>query len=215
MVFGTKDGNTICNCSPTVINKLMTGDGTVDPDDPTTGSNSTDYIVGPGIPVNPGIDGQYYIDDTTGEIYKWDTSTNTWIDTEANVKTCADSSNGGGGDSDDTSSTFIDAPTAREDAAKIAIIDAEITAIENAISAAVKLNEFETTVSGTTMTDITTGLPYFRVWRAMDPCHPLGYDKREIHYEMYQVMKYFFDLKYVIERKQPSTENNFVWKIYW
>ena len=214
MVFGTKDGNQICKCSPTVLNKEMTGDGTVDPSDPTTGSSPPDFIIGPGSPIIIGNDGQYYIDDLTGEIWKW--SNGEWIDTGSNVKKCADSSSSD--DDDDGSSTttsFMDAPTARLDATQTAIINSEIASIEKAISTAVASNLFETTVSGTTMTDPTTGLPYFRTWMCLDPCHPLGYDKREIHYEMYMVMKNFFDLKYVIERKQPTTENNFVWKIYW
>lgn len=212
MVFGIKDGNKICKCSPTVINKEMTGDGTVDPYDPTTGENNPDFIIGPGTPSASGTDGQYYIDDTTGEIWKWNNGS--WIDTGSNVKTCANKSDDNNDDNNDTTS-FMDAPTARLDATQTAIINSEITSIQNAISTAVAANKFETTVSGTTMTDPVTGLPYFRTWMYLDPCHPLGYDKREIHYEMYMVMKNFFDLKYVIERKQPTAENNFVWKIYW
>ena len=210
MVFGTKDGNPLYCCAPTVLNPVMTGDGTVDPNDPTTGGNLPDYWVGPGVPTFTGQDGWYYIDDQTGEIYKWEDGK--WVDTGSNVATCAGGNNN---DDDDTTDTFIDAPTARSEATRTAIINSEIEAIKKAISSAVALNQFDTTVSGTTMTDVTTGIPYFRTWKDMDPCHPLGYDTREIVFMMDQVIKYFFDLKYVIERYQPTTENNFVWKVYW
>lgn len=210
MAFGTKDGNPLSCCSPTVINSQMTGDGSVDPSNPYTGSDNKWTII-PGVPTFPANDYDYCIDSKTGEIYVY--RDGQWVDTGKNINVYVDGTTPTPTPTDDT---FMDAPTARLDATQTAIINSEISAIETAINAAVAANNFDTTVSGTTMTTpITTGVPYFRVWKDMDPCCPIGYNQRQINYQMNQVMEYFQNLKYVIKRYQPTTDNNFVWRIYW
>ena len=214
MTFGTKDGLPLTCCSRTVINKSMTGDGSVDPNDPTTGTDNK-WNIFPGVPTFNANEGDYCIDSTTGEI--WIYKNGQWVDTGKNVNTCVSggSDDDSGGSDTDNTDTFLDAPTARLDATQVKIINDEITVIKNAILLAVKNNDFHATVSSSYMTDSLTGIPYFRVWKDLDPCCPLGYDARSITYQMDQVIKYFFDLKYVVERKQPTTDNNFNWYIYW
>lgn len=214
MTFGTKDGIVLTCCSKTVINKNMTGDGSVDTGNPDTGVDNK-LTVGPTDPTGNANEGDYYINDTTGEI--WEYENGVWVDTGLNIFTYINDNSGNNDDngSGDDSTTFMDAPTARLDATQQQIIDNEISAIEKAITGAVDNHAFSITVQGTYMTDISTGQPYFRVWKDLDPCCPLGYDTRSIVYQMDQVISYFFNLKYVVERKQPTTSNNFVWYVYW
>lgn len=210
MTFGTKDGLPVTCCSRTVINKSMTGDGTVDPNDPTTGSDQK-WNIQPGIPTYNTNEGDYCIDSNTGEIYVYENGQ--WVDTGKNINSCI--SNNSDDSSSDDDDTFIDAPTARLDATQTKIINDEIEVIKSNILLSIKQNNFNTVVNSSYMTDILTGIPYFRVWKDMDPCCPLGYDTRSINYQMEQVIDYFFNLKYVVERKQPTTDNNFNWYVYW
>lgn len=212
MTFGTKDGLPVNCCSRTVINKSMTGDGTVDPTDPTTGSDQK-WNIQPGLPTYKANEGDYCIDSNTGEIYEY--KNGTWVDTGVNINTCLSNNDNNNSNTDDTTDTFLDAPAARLDSTQTKIINDEIEIIKNAILLAIKQNSFDTVVNSSYMTDILTGIPYFRVWKDLDPCCPLGYDTRAINYQMNQVINYFFNLKYVIERKQTTTDNNFNWYIYW
>lgn len=113
---------------------------------------------------------------------------------------------------------MLTASEARSKAKNDAVIFNEIRDIEDAILTAVTAGDYDTDVIGTTMTATSTvGTPapialarvYFNVWQG-------SVDDRAKFIQMGQVLSYFTDLGYSIERRANSnTGDTFKWIVSW
>jgi hypothetical protein len=89
----------------------------------------------------------------------------------------------------------------------------EIREIETAILVASSDGELEVVVSGTAMTATGSGMSlareYFKAWQGSVP-------NRAKEQQMAEVVSYFYNLGYQIERKvNPQTGDTFRWSVYW
>ena len=113
---------------------------------------------------------------------------------------------------------MLNAAEARAKSQNDSVIFNEVRDIEDAILSSVSSGLYDTTVSGTTMTATdTAGSPapiaiariYFTTWQG-------AIDDRAKFIQMADVVTYFTDLGYSIERRtNPLTGDTFVWKISW
>ncbi len=113
---------------------------------------------------------------------------------------------------------MLTATEARAKAQNDSVIFNEIRDIEDAILSAASAGDYDTTVSGTTMTaTATTGSPtpisiarvYFNVWQG-------SVDDRAKYVQMGKIITYFTDLGYSIERRTNSTTGDtFTWIVSW
>lgn len=113
---------------------------------------------------------------------------------------------------------MLTATEARAKSQNDAVIFNEIRDIEDAILTAVSAGEYDTEVIGTTMTATSSaGTPspisiarlYFQVWQGST-------DDRAKFIQMGNVITYFTDLGYSIERRtNNSTSDTFKWIISW
>lgn len=113
---------------------------------------------------------------------------------------------------------MLTATEARAKSQNDSIIFNEIRDIEDAILTAVNAGDYDADVTGTTMTATSTvGTPapiaaarvYFNVWQG-------SVDDRAKFIQMGQVITYFTDLGYSIERRTNSTTGDtFKWILSW
>lgn len=109
---------------------------------------------------------------------------------------------------------MLTAVQARAKAQNDVVIFNEIRDIEDAILTAVNSGLYEATVSGTTMTATalpgrTTAILYFNTWQGT-------IDDRAKFIQMGQIISYFTDLGYAIERRTNSvTSDTFKWIVSW
>jgi hypothetical protein len=113
---------------------------------------------------------------------------------------------------------MLTATEARAKAQNDTVIFNEIRDIEDAVLTAVGLGEYDAEITGTTMTATdTTGSPapiaaarvYFTVWQGT-------VDDRAKFIQMGQIISYFNDLGYSIERRTNNTTGDtFKWIVSW
>jgi hypothetical protein len=109
---------------------------------------------------------------------------------------------------------MLTATQARAKSQNDALVFNEVRDIEDAILTSIGNGLYEATVSGTTMTatvspDSLTAIVYFNTWQG-------SIDDRAKFIQMSQVITYFTDLGYAIERRTNSlTGNTFKWVISW
>lgn len=113
---------------------------------------------------------------------------------------------------------MLTAAQARAKSQNDSLVFNEIRDIEDAILTAIAAGLYDATVFGTTMTATnTTGTPapiaaarvYFNVWKG-------SVDDRAKFLQMGQVLSYFTDLGYSIERRVNSaTGDTFKWLVSW
>lgn len=113
---------------------------------------------------------------------------------------------------------MLTATEARAKAQNDSVIFNEIRDIEDAILTAVTAGDYDTDVVGTTMTatnpvgtpaPIAAARVYFNVWQG-------SVDDRAKFIQMGQVITYFTDLGYSIERRTNSTTGDtFKWILTW
>lgn len=113
---------------------------------------------------------------------------------------------------------MLTAAQARAKAQNDTVIFSEIRDIEDAILTAVSSGLYDAAVTGTTMTATsTTGSPapivaarlYFNTWQGT-------IDDRAKYVQMGQVIQYFTDLGYAIERRTNNlTGDTFKWVVSW
>lgn len=108
---------------------------------------------------------------------------------------------------------MLTASQARAKSRNDLIIFNEIREIEAAVLTASSDGELEVIVSGTTMTATGSGIAlareYFKAWQGAVP-------NRAKEQQMAEVVSYFFNLGYQIERKvNPQTGDTFRWSVYW
>jgi hypothetical protein len=112
------------------------------------------------------------------------------------------------------SNIMLTAAQARAKAQNDVIVFNEIRDIEDAILTAVSAGLYEATVTGTTMTattmpDRTTAILYFNTWQGI-------IDDRAKYIQMGQILTYFTNLGYSIERRTNSvTSDTFKWVVSW
>lgn len=112
-----------------------------------------------------------------------------------------------------TTSIMLTATQARAKAQNDLIIFNEIRTIELAILTAIAAGQYEIDVTGTTMTDTTTGLAtaiqYYNSWQGI-------MSDRAKDIQMSSVLSYFSNLGYNIDRRtNATTGNTFKWLVYW
>jgi hypothetical protein len=109
---------------------------------------------------------------------------------------------------------MLTASEARAKAQNDVVIFNEIRDIEDAILTAVNAGSYDTDVVGTTMTATaaparSTAIVYFNTWQGT-------VDDRAKYIQMGQVITYFTDLGYSIERRTNSTTGDtFKWIVSW
>lgn len=109
---------------------------------------------------------------------------------------------------------MLTATQARAKSQNDVIIFNEIRDIEDAILNAINGGLYETTITGTTMTNTnlpgrTTAIVYFNTWQGT-------IDDRAKYIQMGTVITYFTDLGYGIERRTNSvTSDTFKWVVSW
>lgn len=109
---------------------------------------------------------------------------------------------------------MLTAVEARAKAQNDSVIFREVRSIEDAILSAVAAGQYEVAVTETTMTatvdpGLQTAIVYFNTWRG------LGEDRAK-YVQMNNVITYFKDLGYSIERRTNShTGSTFKWVISW
>jgi hypothetical protein len=109
---------------------------------------------------------------------------------------------------------MLTATQARAKSQNDSLVFNEIRDIEDAILTAIGNGLYQATVSGTTMTATVTpgsltAIVYFNTWQGT-------IDDRAKYLQMGQVLTYFTDLGYSIERRTNSvTGNTFKWVISW
>ena len=109
---------------------------------------------------------------------------------------------------------MLTATQARAKSQNDSLVFNEIRDIEDAILTAIANGLYEAIVSGTTMTATVTpgslaAMQYFNTWQG-------SIDDRAKYLQMGQVITYFTDLGYSIERRTNSlTGNTFKWVISW
>ena len=108
------------------------------------------------------------------------------------------------------SGIFVTADEARNGARNYGIIHTEASQIETAILSAVATGAFSVLITNqTTMTNNTTGIPYYNSW------HGLTID-RVLNDQMSLVIAYFVGLGYsIVQLLNTSTNNTFSWYIQW
>lgn len=112
-----------------------------------------------------------------------------------------------------TVSVMLSAGQARAKAQNDLIIFNEVRDIEEAILTAIVAGSYNADVVGTTMTSTTTGVEqarlYFNAWQGIVP-------DRAKEIQMNQVITYFTDLGYTIERKTNAlTGDTLKWTVLW
>lgn len=101
---------------------------------------------------------------------------------------------------------MLTASEARAKSQNDSVIFNEIRDIEDAVLTAVSAGSYEATVTGTTMTG---SMAYYNVWQGT-------VDDRAKFIQMGQVITYFTDLGYSIDRRTNSaTGNTFKWLVSW
>lgn len=109
---------------------------------------------------------------------------------------------------------MLTAAQARAKAQNDVVIFNEIRDIEDAILNAVGNGLYEATVTGTTMTATalpgrTLAIQYFNTWQGT-------IDDRAKYIQMGQILTYFTNLGYSIERRvNASTSDTFKWVVSW
>jgi hypothetical protein len=105
---------------------------------------------------------------------------------------------------------MLTAGEARNKARQDRIIFDEIRSIESSILDAIEAGSYETTVSsGTHMTDIATGIPYYATWAGASA-------DRAKATQMDSVIAYFANIGYAIERRLNSiTGETITWYVAW
>ena len=109
---------------------------------------------------------------------------------------------------------MLTATQARAKSQNDSLVFNEIRDIEDAILTAISNGIYEATVSGTGMTatvspNSLTAMVYFNIWQG-------SIDDRAKYLQMGQVITYFTDLGYSIERRTNAlTGNTFKWVISW
>ena len=101
---------------------------------------------------------------------------------------------------------MLTASEARSKAQNDVVIFNETRNIEDAILEAVADGQYKAEVTGTT---ITLSVTYYNVWQGVT-------DDRAKYIQMGNIVTYFTDLGYSIERRtNPDTGNTFKWVISW
>ena len=109
---------------------------------------------------------------------------------------------------------MLTATQARAKSQNDSLVFNEIRDIEDAILTAISNGLYDATVTGTTMTATVTpasltAMQYFNSWQG-------SIDDRAKYLQMGQIVTYFMDLGYSIERRTNSlTGNTFKWVISW
>lgn len=109
---------------------------------------------------------------------------------------------------------MLTASQARAKSQNDSLVFNEIRDVEDAILTSINAGLYEAVVTGTSMTaTVTLGLPtaivYFNTWQGST-------DDRAKYLQMGQIITYFTDLGYSIERRTNSlTGNTFKWIISW
>jgi hypothetical protein len=112
---------------------------------------------------------------------------------------------------------MLTATAARAKAQNDLVIFNEIRDIEESILTAAASGLYEITVTGTTMTSIaaigtsdrTTAIAYYNVWQG-------NLEDRAKFLQMGQIISYFIDLGYSIERRTNAmTSDTFEWLVSW
>jgi hypothetical protein len=108
---------------------------------------------------------------------------------------------------------MLSAGQARAKAQNDLIIFGEVRDIEEAILTAIAAGNYNVDVVGTVMTSTTDGVAnarlYFNGWQGITP-------DRSKEIQMNQVITYFTDLGYTIERKTNAlTGDTFKWTVLW
>lgn len=112
-----------------------------------------------------------------------------------------------------TVSVMLSAGQARAKAQNDLTIFGEVRDIEEAILTAIAAGNYNADVVGTVMTSTTDGVAdarlYFNAWQGITP-------DRSKEIQMNQVITYFTDLGYTIERKTNAlTGDTFKWTVLW
>jgi len=106
-------------------------------------------------------------------------------------------------------SVMLTATEARAKSQNDAVIFNEIRDIENAILTSVDTGDYTATIDNTTMTSSILAQQYYDTWQGTR-------DDRARFIQMGQVITYFTDLGYNIERRtNASTGNTFKWIVSW
>jgi hypothetical protein len=109
---------------------------------------------------------------------------------------------------------MLTATQARAKSQNDTLVFNEIRDIEDAILTAISAGLYEAIISGTTMTataspESLTAIVYFNTWQG-------AIDDRAKYLQMGQIITYFTDLGYSIERRTNSlTGNTFKWVVSW